>query len=440
MTSSATDPAQTGPPTSDAAPDSSQVTSSTSEDFGSADSDQHIERLPAAAAAPANTGGGNVSGINELTTLDDGTQSATIVPATGNGTRPGLFESVEKVGGESAATSQSMEATLSAVKRQATEAKTALALAERTAEKTRSGLADAEEEEVSARRMLGRTAAASYVNGHEPAMPELLDAAGALLDASVDTEYSAAALGVAEQALDTSETSLAAAQQAVIETEADLQDAEAAADLADEIVAEVTAARDQSAATSDALLIASPGSPAPEPSDPSDTPVSANTPSGSPEAPSTVVDVQVNDPGLNALVAAGNPVTFPVAGAFDFIDSWGYARSGGRTHKGADIFAERGTPVVALEAGSLRYKSNSLGGLTIYLDGVSGNSYYYAHLESRVDGLDGQSVSAGQIIGTVGTSGNAVGTPPHLHFEIKPAGGASQNPYPALRAIADAVT
>ena len=82
--------------------------------------------------------------------------------------------------------------------------------------------------------------------------------------------------------------------------------------------------------------------------------------------------------------------------------------------------------------GTIRAVSGGRAGIGYYLDGVDGVTYYGAHMNSRsVD--DGATVKRGDVIGTVGTTGNAGGTPPHLHFEIKPGNGASINPYPLLR-------
>lgn len=114
----------------------------------------------------------------------------------------------------------------------------------------------------------------------------------------------------------------------------------------------------------------------------------------------------------------------PVPGS-TFVDSWGFARSGGRGHKGVDMMAPYGTPILAPVAGTVRPSNSALGGVGFYLDDEAGNEYFGSHLAS----LDATGwVEAGQVIGTVGSSGNA-GTP-HLHFEIAPAGGASVNPYP----------
>lgn len=127
----------------------------------------------------------------------------------------------------------------------------------------------------------------------------------------------------------------------------------------------------------------------------------------------------------------------PVNGAVSFTDTWGAPRSGGRTHQGVDMIAARGTPLVAIEAGTVsRISTSSLGGLTLWIAGSSGDSFYYAHLDGYAAGLStGQSVSAGTLVGYVGNTGNAQYTVPHLHFEWHPGGGSAVNPYPLVAGL-----
>lgn len=126
----------------------------------------------------------------------------------------------------------------------------------------------------------------------------------------------------------------------------------------------------------------------------------------------------------------------PVAGAVSFSDSWGAPRSGGRTHKGVDMIAARGTPLVAIYSGRIyRLSNSSLGGISIYLTSDAGDLYYYAHLDSYGDISVGQHVDQGYVIGYVGSTGNAPDWLPHLHFEYHPDGGAAVNPYPLVKSI-----
>jgi murein DD-endopeptidase MepM/ murein hydrolase activator NlpD len=95
--------------------------------------------------------------------------------------------------------------------------------------------------------------------------------------------------------------------------------------------------------------------------------------------------------------------------------------AGGRPHEAVDILAPRNTPVHAVEDGTIaKLFDSKAGGITIYQYDPSGRFvYYYAHLESRVWGLrEGQKVSRGDVIGYVGTSGNAPANTPHLHFAV----------------------
>lgn len=126
----------------------------------------------------------------------------------------------------------------------------------------------------------------------------------------------------------------------------------------------------------------------------------------------------------------------PVAGAVSFTDSWGAPRSGGRSHKGVDMIAARGTPIVAIYSGRIqRFSNSSLGGKSIYFTSDAGDVYYYAHLDDFADVGTGQQVGAGTVIGYNGSTGNAPDYLPHLHFEYHPGGGSAVNPYPLVRSL-----
>lgn len=114
-------------------------------------------------------------------------------------------------------------------------------------------------------------------------------------------------------------------------------------------------------------------------------------------------------------------------------DTWAAARGGGRKHEGIDIFARRGTAVVSSTEGIvLQVGTNRLGGQVVWVLGPGGQRHYYAHLDRYADIAAGQRVRPGSVLGYVGTTGNAAGTPPHLHYGIYETGGAI-NPYPFLR-------
>lgn len=118
-------------------------------------------------------------------------------------------------------------------------------------------------------------------------------------------------------------------------------------------------------------------------------------------------------------------------GGLNFTDTWGAARSGGRSHKGTDMMADHGTPTVAPVAGEVEHRSTSLGGLSWYVYGDDGNTYYGTHLQGYENTGAGH-VERGTVIGYVGSSGNASADAPHLHFEFHPGGGSAINPYPRL--------
>ena len=132
---------------------------------------------------------------------------------------------------------------------------------------------------------------------------------------------------------------------------------------------------------------------------------------------------------------------FPIAAPASFVSSFADPRSGGRSHAGNDLFAERGAPLVAVDDGQVRSGRDPLGGNVLNLYGADGTRYYYAHLDAFTDGtatlLDPpapRTVRAGEIVGFLGNTGNAAATPPHVHFEIHPGNGPAIDPFPILQA------
>jgi murein DD-endopeptidase MepM/ murein hydrolase activator NlpD len=123
---------------------------------------------------------------------------------------------------------------------------------------------------------------------------------------------------------------------------------------------------------------------------------------------------------------------FPVAAVpgLHYWNDFGEPRNGGRTHQGNDLFAPDGTPVFAVDDGAVRFAVDPIGGPSFYLKAQDGTTYYGTHLSAYEGGA--RSVRAGDVIAYVGHGGNAAGTPPHLHFEVHPGGGAAVNPYPLL--------
>ena len=114
-------------------------------------------------------------------------------------------------------------------------------------------------------------------------------------------------------------------------------------------------------------------------------------------------------------------------------DTFGAPRPGDRTHQGVDIFAPRGTPVVSTTRGVVaRIGENGLGGNVVWVLGPGGDRHYYAHLDSVADIKAGERILPGAVIGAVGTTGNARGTPPHLHYGIYRRGNGAINPFPLL--------
>jgi murein DD-endopeptidase MepM/ murein hydrolase activator NlpD len=119
----------------------------------------------------------------------------------------------------------------------------------------------------------------------------------------------------------------------------------------------------------------------------------------------------------------------PVDGDVSFVNDFGYIRADGTPHNGIDLFADRGTPVVAPVSGLMARYPNPSGGNAFEFYGDDGIRYYGAHLDSY--GRTGY-VAAGSVIGYVGNTGDASTTSPHLHFEMHPGDELTMSPYPTL--------
>jgi murein DD-endopeptidase MepM/ murein hydrolase activator NlpD len=164
----------------------------------------------------------------------------------------------------------------------------------------------------------------------------------------------------------------------------------------------------------------------------------APPPSGT---PSTPAPVQPTPPGVRPQLTAGGYV-FPVYGPASFSDDFGAARADTGWHHGNDIFAPLGAPVLAVTDGTLFLVGwNTIGGNRFWLRDLQGNEFYFAHLSAFSPlARNGTHVKAGEVIGFVGATGDAAGTPTHLHFEIHPAALLSMgydgviDPYPYLLA------
>lgn len=140
-------------------------------------------------------------------------------------------------------------------------------------------------------------------------------------------------------------------------------------------------------------------------------------------------------PGAVFRPAISGGFACPVGLIRSFVDTWGAPRSGGRRHEGTDVFAPRGTPAYAVMDGVVsRWSTNALGGTTLYLRNDAGDEFYYAHNDRNIVAA-GTRVKAGDVLATVGNTGNAQTTPSHVHFEVHPGGGAPANPYPFLKAV-----
>ncbi len=168
-------------------------------------------------------------------------------------------------------------------------------------------------------------------------------------------------------------------------------------------------------------------------------------PSTAPAPVQTTPPPPAPDAGGSAPAEGADALLLPVQGirADQLQDTFTDARSEGRVHDAIDILAPNGTPVLAVADGTVEKLFDSVrGGLTVYQFEPSGRyCYYYAHLDRYAEGLaEKKTIKRGEVIGYVGSTGNASPEAPHLHFEIHVLGpekqwwkGESINPYPVLK-------
>jgi len=129
---------------------------------------------------------------------------------------------------------------------------------------------------------------------------------------------------------------------------------------------------------------------------------------------------------------------FPVQGPCSFIDTWHDPRGAGRLHIGVDIIAPKGNLVYAVADGTItrtyHVGRDKLSGNGVRLTMADGTYFFYGHFDTIAPGIEvGVAVKAGQVLGTIGATGNT--STPHLHLEIHPGGGDAINPYPIMKAI-----
>jgi murein DD-endopeptidase MepM/ murein hydrolase activator NlpD len=128
---------------------------------------------------------------------------------------------------------------------------------------------------------------------------------------------------------------------------------------------------------------------------------------------------------------------FPVGGVASWSHDWLFPRHEPELHfhEGTDVFADRGTPVLAPAAGTATLSRGDIGGLAVKVTQDDGTVWYLAHLDATVID-DGAQVTPGVVVGTVGDTGNAAGGAPHVHVEVWPRGGEPLDPKPILDAYA----
>jgi hypothetical protein len=174
--------------------------------------------------------------------------------------------------------------------------------------------------------------------------------------------------------------------------------------------------------------------PQPKPKSPKPKPP-GTTPSPKPPAHKPAKPAR-RKPSRAHVLLTSKGFVFPVYGPHNYTDTFGAFRADTGFHEGNDIFAAAGTPLVAVCDGSLnRVGTLPISGNRLWVKCKTGDSFFYAHLSAYAsDARDGLRVKAGQVIGFVGSTGDAEQTPPHCHFEVHPGDGKAVDPYRFLRA------
>jgi peptidoglycan LD-endopeptidase LytH len=166
---------------------------------------------------------------------------------------------------------------------------------------------------------------------------------------------------------------------------------------------------------------------------PTTTTTAPTTTTEPPTTTTTAPPTTTTDPPPPSSAPAGGGIACPVQGPVSFVDSFGAPRSGGRAHQGVDMMAGMGTPTVAPVSGRVEHRGDAIGGLSWWVYGDNGDEYFGTHLSGYANEGVGW-IGARTVIGYVGDSGNAAGTP-HLHFEIHPGGGGAIDPFPDVAAV-----
>jgi murein DD-endopeptidase MepM/ murein hydrolase activator NlpD len=191
-----------------------------------------------------------------------------------------------------------------------------------------------------------------------------------------------------------------------------------------------------SASASDEVAPTPPPKPKPKPK-PKPQPAPAPSPAPKPKPKPQQPKPARRKPPRTKTLATNKGFVFPVYGEHSFSDDYGAPRADTGAHEGNDIFAATGTPVVAVCDGSLnRVGTLPISGNRLWVKCDKGDdAFFYAHLSAfATDTRNGLKVKAGQVLGFVGSTGDAEQTPPHCHFEVHPHNGGPVDPYPFLRA------